>query len=215
MLSGCKTFHSDLTDLVRTDHAWAEQRVARTLVQWGTLVVLIVLALFGATQAKALMSVETTIVRCELADHSSLFSYGPGGDDPSVKRRFSTWMMGANAKLERMPMVIYWTPKVDGGPIMRVQTNSQDRKSAHLLSVDNDHVSAVLSLSDISITRSLLVTVNFRRETVAAARIESGTGGVRTDAFTLNCEFEPSATIVPGLLGDRFKFLDDPPKTDN
>ncbi len=172
-----------------------------------------------STHAHALLSVETTIVRCELADHAGLFNYGPtaGGtddDDDSVKNRYSSWMMGANTKLERMPVVIYWIPKADGGPLMRVQTNSQDRKTAHLLSIDDDHVSSVVSLSDISVTRSLLVTVNFRRETVSAARIESSSGGLRTDAFTFDCEFEPSATIVPGLLGDRFKFLDSPAKKD-
>lgn len=166
--------------------------------------------------AAGLLSIESTIVRCDLADHASLVSYGPSvdseGEDRSVvARRYSSWMMEANRKLERMPIVLYWIPKADGGPSMRVQTNSQDRKSAHLLSINEESVSSVVSLSDISITRSMLVTVNFKRETVSAARIESGAGGVRSDAFTFDCEFEPSATIEPGLLGDRFKYLDSKP----
>jgi len=165
-----------------------------------------------SVHAVGLLSIESTIVRCDLADHASLTNYGPqatGNEDRSiVSRRYSSWMMETNRKLDRMPIVVYWIPKADGGPSMRVQTNSQDRKSAHLLSINEESVSGVVSLSDISITRSMLVTVNFKRETVSAARIESGAGGVRSDAFTFNCEFEPSATIAPGLLGDRFKYLD-------
>gem|GEM_PF-3194166 len=189
-------------------------KLTRTARGWRTMLRLLpILVLCIPTNAMSLLSIESTIVRCDLADHASLINYGRSAnrddeDRTVVSRRFSSWMMEANPKLERMPIVIYWIPKPDGGPLMRVQTNSTDRKTAHLLSINDESVSSVVSLSDISITRSMLVTVNFKRETVSATRIESGAGGLRSDVFTFDCEFEPSATIEPGLLGDRFKYLD-------
>jgi len=171
---------------------------------------LVALLLGQSGNAHALLSIESTIVRCNLIDHANVVNEGLGDAHAKQKNamwRYSSWVLDASRQITRMPMNLYWTPKKDGGPLLRVETNAQDRKVAKLLSITNESVSAVVSLSDQATTRSMLVTVNFRREAVSAARLESNFSGIRADAFAFDCQFEPSADIVPGLLGERFHYL--------
>lgn len=168
------------------------------------------LAVFFASGANAAISIESSVISCSLVERADVTNFGP--PDPNVnpqapKTRYSRWVMSQSGQPERMPMTVYWRPLRDGGPELRVNINGQDRSLAKLLSISEDHVSGVLSLSDSAVTRSWLVTVNFRRETVSAARVESSYGGLRVDAYAYDCNFDQSAEFEPGLLGDRFKYL--------
>jgi len=156
-----------------------------------------------------------TVIRCELDARRDMTHIGMDRKlraKQSTNSRFLNWMMTETAAQPRGPITFYWLPKTDSTrPKLRVQHNGQDRSLAKLLSRTETNLMATLELSDASISRGWLVSINFRREIAMITEIQSNIGGMRGAAFGFKCLFDTSSEFEPGLLGDRFKHLDADP----
>ncbi len=154
---------------------------------------------------------EAAIIRCTLDARRDISHIGMDRSlmaDKTAHSRYLDWMMQETPAQPRSPIVLYWLPKTeDSAPVLRVQHNGQDRTLAKLISRSDSNLSATVELSDRSVSRAWLVTVNFRREITMVTEIQSNTGGMRGALFGFNCLFDTSTEFQPGLLGDRFKHL--------
>jgi len=153
-----------------------------------------------------------TVIRCELDARRDMTHIGMDRKlraKQSTNSRFLNWMMTETAAQPRGPITFYWLPKTDSTrPKLRVQHNGQDRSLAKLLSRTETNLMATIELSDASISRGWLMSINFRREIAMITEIQSNIGGMRGAAFGFKCLFDTSSEFEPGLLGDRFKHLD-------
>jgi len=154
-----------------------------------------------------------TVIRCELDARRDISHIGMDRRLTSNKTagsRFLSWMMTETAAQPRGPITFYWLPKTESTrPVLRVQYNGQDRSLAKLLSRTESNLMGTVVLSDASISRAWLMSINFRREIAMVTEIQSNIGGMRGATFGFNCLFDTSSEFEPGLLGDRFKHLDE------
>lgn len=167
----------------------------------------------ASVQATSAASIEeAAVIRCTLDARRDISHIGMDRSlmaDKTAHSRYFDWMMQETPSQPRSPIVLFWLPKTqDSAPVLRVQHNGQDRTLAKILSRTKSNLTATVELSDRSISRAWLVTVNFRREITMVTEIQSNTGGMRGALFGFNCLFDTSTKIEPGLLGNRFEHLD-------
>lgn len=155
---------------------------------------------------------ESTIIRCTLDARRDMSHIGMDRRlvaKKSARDRFHNWVMQETPAQPRSPVTLFWLPKTENSrPILRVQQDGQDRVLAKLLSRTKSNLLATVVLSDQSVSRAWLVSVNFRRELAMITEVQSNTGGMRGAMFAFDCLFDSSSTITPGLLGERFEYLD-------
>jgi hypothetical protein len=161
-----------------------------------------------ASTANAADPAMTTAIVCRIIDGRGAVSYGSskhlGG--LASTRKFEPWVLAPDGIQLHDRIGLFWMPERDRQKSLRIAIDGPVSKPARLVSVTDETVVAIADTSDQRTTRSWLITVNFRHETVAAAGIASGPVALKTQLMSLSCNFSyPAPEDATRSAADRWQ----------
>ncbi len=134
---------------------------------------------------------QSTIIQCVVTNGRGISNVrSPTGNAVSARPEFKPWVLaGDGVKIEDR-ITLYWQRMMDGRPQLRVAIDGPVSKPAHLFSITDNTVVAIVLTSDQDTTRSWQFSINFRRQDVMATGIASNANRLSGQLIVLSCTFE-------------------------
>ena len=157
---------------------------------WGACVLTAAVAGLPASAGAADVT-QGTAIACQVADGRGSISFGRSKHLGEVAgtQKFSQWVLAQDGLNLRDQIGLFWNPSVSRDRSLRVAIDGPVSKPARLMSLTDDSVVAVAITSDQLTTRTWLITINFRHETVVAVATSSGAVAVKAQLIVLSCNF--------------------------
>lgn len=151
---------------------------------------------------------QSNAINCQVIDGRGSINFGHSKylGKVSGTQSFSRWVFAQDGVNLRDQFGFFWNPSLSRDKSLRVALDGPVSKPARLISITDDTVVAVTATSDQHTTRSWLITINFRHETVAAVGTSSGAVAVKTQLVELSCNFnDQQGTEVRSSAADSWR----------
>ena len=131
-------------------------------------------------------------IECRVTDGRGSIAFGPSKHlgDAAGTQRFSNWVFAQDGLNLRDRIGLFWNPSVTQNRSLRAAIDGPVSKPTRLISIGDDTLGAVAVTSDQRTTRSWLITINFKQETVMAVGTSSGSVAVKGQVMVLSCTFD-------------------------
>ncbi len=130
-------------------------------------------------------------IECQVIDGRGSVKFGSSKHlgEAAGTQRFSHWVFAQDGLNLRDRIGLFWDPSVNQNRSLRAAIDGPVSKPTQIISKGDDTLVAVAVTSDQRTTRSWLITINFKQETVMAAGMSSGAVAVKGQLMVLSCTF--------------------------
>jgi len=143
---------------------------------------------------------ERTAMTCVPEKTLDLGAFGAPaeGEGPadSTRARFGQWLFNSGQPRGSSEIRFLWIPQGASGPRLRVHTSDTHHVLVDVRAQDRHSVIAVSAASDPLTLVGWLFSINFEREQVMAASVQSNAAGSRSESVRFSCSFDSRTPAV-------------------